>query len=96
MVTEWSSKGRAAVKRDSRREDKLQFVVCRARMRGGPLNSIEDGEELKMAYLRKNFLNIMMLIWVIGMILSLTTARAEGSYRQSCGPERQIVCRSFH
>ncbi len=49
-----------------------------------------------MAYLRKNFLNIMMFIWVIGMILSLTTARAEGSNGQSCGPERQIVCRSFH
>jgi hypothetical protein len=44
-----------------------------------------------MAYLRKNFLNIMMLIWVIGMVLSVATARAEGGDERSCGPERQCV-----
>jgi hypothetical protein len=72
------------------RTDLKLWFAERARGRE-PLNSNEDGEELKMAYLRKNFLNIMMLIWVIGMILSVATARAEASYERSCGPERQCV-----
>ena len=49
-----------------------------------------------MTYLRKNFLNIMMLIWVIGMVLSVATARAEGRYEPLCGPERLMACRSSH
>jgi hypothetical protein len=49
-----------------------------------------------MTFLRKNFLNIMMFIWAIGMVLSVATARADGSFEQSCGPERHLVCRSSY
>ena len=38
-----------------------------------------------MRYLRKNFLNIMMLIWAVAMILSLTTAKADSGSRVPSG-----------